>query len=75
MENKQIESVQRIDELVRQLNEFNDLKAKLNKENSEYFRRNSSLEFEVQQLSLANKRLNQEHDDARLQLENEQMVR
>ncbi len=74
LENKQVESVQRIEDLLKQLNEFNELKSKLTKENSEFLRRNASIEFEVQQLTLTNKRLNQEFDDARLQLENETLV-
>jgi hypothetical protein len=69
-----VESVQRIEDLLKQLNEFNELKSKLTKENSEFLRRNASIEFEVQQLTLTNKRLNQEFDDARLQLENETLV-
>jgi hypothetical protein len=70
-----VESVQRIEELLKQLNEYCELKNKLTKDNTEFFRRNASIEFEVQQLTLNNKRLNQEFDDARLQLENELLVR
>jgi hypothetical protein len=75
LENKQIEASQRIDELIRQLTEANETKNKLAREHAEFLRRNASLEFECQQLALANKRLNQELDDARLQLENEILVR
>lgn len=75
LENRQIESSQRIDDLIRQLNEVNELKNKLAKEHSELYRRNSTIEFELQQLTLNNKRLNQELDDARMQLENEILVR
>lgn len=75
LENKQIESSQRIDELIRQLNEANEIKNKLAREHAEFLRRNAGLEFELQQISLANKRLSQELDDARLQLENEILVR
>ncbi|CAF0735017.1 unnamed protein product [Brachionus calyciflorus] len=75
LENKHIEATQRIDDLLKQLNEVNELKNKLAKEHSELYRRNSSIEFEFQQLSLNSKRLNQELDDARMQLENEILVR
>jgi chromosome segregation ATPase len=75
LETKHADAQQRIDDLLRQLNEYNDLKNKLSKEHSDLFRRNASIEFELQQSTLNNKRLNQELDDARLQLENEILVK
>jgi SMC interacting uncharacterized protein involved in chromosome segregation len=75
LENRQIESSQRIDDLLKQLNDANELKNRLSKEHSDLYRKNSSIEFELQQLTLNNKRINQELDDARMQLENEILVR
>jgi chromosome segregation ATPase len=75
LENKQIESSQRIDELIKQLTEANDAKNRLTREHAEFLRRNTTLEYEFQQLSLHSKRCGQELDDARLQLENEILVR
>lgn len=75
LENRQIESSQRIDDLIKQVNEANDTKNRLSREHAEYVRRNTTLEYELQQLSLHSKRCGQELDDARLQLENEILVR
>ena len=75
LENKQIESAQRIDDLLKQLSDVNDLKNRLSKEHSDLYRKNSTIEFEFQQLSINSKRINQELDDARMQLENEILVR
>lgn len=75
LENKQIESTQRIDDLLKQLCDVNDLKNRLSKEHSDLYRKNSTIEFELQQLTLNSKRTNQELDDARMQLENEILVR
>jgi predicted nucleic acid-binding Zn-ribbon protein len=75
LENKQIESTKRIDDLLKQLSEAHDLKNKMTKEYAEFYRRHSSLEFEFQQLTLNYKRASQELDDARMQLETEILVR
>lgn len=75
LEAKQSESLKRIDELVKQLNEMNEFKNKLTKEQTEFYRRNSIVEFELQQLSINYKRATQELDDVRMQLENESLVR
>ena len=74
-ENKHAEATQRIDELLRQLSEVTELKNKLAKEHADNYRRNAALEFEMQQLTVSNKRYSQECDDARMQLENEILVR
>ena len=47
----------------------------MTKEYAEFYRRHSSMEFEFQQLTLNYKRASQELDDARMQLENEILVR
>lgn len=57
------------------MNEANDTKNRLAREHAEFVRRNSTLEYELQQVSLHSKRCGQELDDARLQLENEILVR
>ena len=74
LETKQIESTKRIEELIKQLNEMNEFKNKLNKEQTEFYRRNSIIEFELQQLGINYKRATQELDDVRMQLENETLV-
>ena len=75
LENRQIESSQRIDDLIKQLNDAYDAKNRLARDHAEFVRRNSTLEYELQQLTLHSKRCGQELDDARLQLENEILVR
>jgi len=75
LESKHLDSVQRIDELLRQLNEVNDLKTKISKENQEFSRRNANMEFELQQLMINNKRLSQEYENAKMQLESELMIK
>ena len=74
-ETKNAEQSQRIDELIKQLNETTELKNKLAKEHAEYYRRYTQVEFEYQQLTVTNKRLVQEVDDARMTLETEILVR
>ena len=74
LENKEIDYLQRIDEILKQLNDSNDAKNKAIKDNGDLQRRLEKLEFEVQQVNLNMKRNNQELDDARLQLENEVLV-
>jgi len=54
---------------------MNEFKNKLNKEQTEFYRRNSIVEFELQQLGINYKRATQELDDVRMQLENESLVR
>jgi myosin protein heavy chain len=75
LEAKQADSTKRIDDLLKQLTEMNELKTKLTKEQTEFYRRNSIVEFELQQLSISYKRSSQELDDARMQLENETLMR
>ena len=53
---------------------MNEFKNKLTKEQTEFYRRNSIVEFELQQLSINYKRATQELDDVRMQLENESLV-
>ena len=74
LENKQVETTQRIDELLRQLSEANELKNKFASQSAEVSRKNAALEFEFQQMHVAVKRSGQELDDCRIQLENEIMV-
>jgi chromosome segregation ATPase len=66
--------LQRIDEVLKQLNDSNEAKNKAIKENSELQRKIEKIEFDMQQFSLTMKRNNQELDDARLHLENEVLV-
>jgi hypothetical protein len=54
---------------------MNEFKNKLNKEQTEFYRRNSIVEFELQQLGINYKRATQELDDVRMQLENESLVK
>lgn len=75
LETKQVESTKRIEELIKQLNEMNEFKNKINKEQTEFYRRNSIVEFELQQLNINYKRATQELDDVRMQLENETLIR
>jgi hypothetical protein len=66
--------LQRIDEVLKQLNDSNEAKNKAIKENSELQRKIEKIEFDMQQFNLTMKRNNQELDDARLHLENEVLV-
>ncbi len=54
---------------------MNDLKTKISKENQEFSRRNANMEFELQQLMINNKRLSQEYENAKMQLESELMIK
>ncbi len=74
LETKQAESQQRSDELIKQLNELSDFKGKITKEHSDNYRRTANMELELQQYTINNKRLTQELDDLKMQLENELMV-
>lgn len=74
MEAKDSELKIRCEELSRQINELNDNKTKLSRENAEYHRKVESLEFDLQQALVNVKRASQELDDSRLQLENEVLV-
>jgi chromosome segregation ATPase len=75
LENKQIEASQRIDELLKQLTDANDAKNKMSKDHAEFTRRSTQIDFEINQLTTTNKRLGQEYEDMRMQLENEILVR
>lgn len=64
-----------MEEVVRQLGEANDSKAKLLHSNNEHTRKTLALDHELQQLTLNNKKITQELDDARMALETESLVR
>ena len=71
MEHKQSDLNLRIEDFTRQIIELNDAKSKLTSQNSEYYRRNASLEYELQQANLNVKKITQELDEVRTQLETE----
>lgn len=64
-----------MEEVTRQLADANDSKSKLTHQHNESTKRLMQLEHEVQQLSLNNKKLTQELDDAKMTLETELMVK
>ncbi len=74
-ENKTNELQHRIDEFNRQILDLNDTKSKLTAQNNELNRRTMSLENDLQQAQLNVKKLNQELEDARMQADNEAMMK
>ena len=73
LESKQADAMQRIDELTRQLTDSSEARARLAKENAEYFRRTAIVESDLQQNLVNLKRMSQELDDATIGLENERL--
>lgn len=75
LEHKLCDQQQRIDDSNRQINELNENKAKITSQNNEFKNRTSTLENELQQSNLNNKKICQDIEEARMQTENEMMLR
>ena len=74
LEGKLLEMSGKVDDAIRQLTDANSAKTRLVEENLAYGRRIETLEFELTSLQTTYKRIQAEHEEARLHLESEMAV-